>query len=294
MKLRIKCSYIAEGIVFIGAITVVVILRLLNCDIGNGGSKIAYDVSINLMAASVLAFIFEFLGDKMVMSKDMRRERDSIFRVDALVRPVFQRFSLLYIQLSCADSNKAKSICDNALRSGNIIEGMPETFAISEMVNVFMPSMFIGGSFKRPVVEEFFEQEHRIVDEFSMALRMNEFTHFTEIKQIMAEFVDCCSTMLCEKAIVDATRMTAGQEKLSEMMTKWLKDGTVQKFYNDVVAGKQELAYNIMSDYVRLYEKMKKEREILVRYDRAIHLLYKQSNNLGYNSSKCNSETKVN
>ena len=78
------------------------------------------------------------------------------------------------------------------------------------------------------------------------------------------------------------------------MMTKWLKDGTVQKFYNDVVAGKQELTYNIMSDYVRLYEKMKKEREILVRYDRAIHLLYKQSNNLGYNSSKCNSETKVN
>lgn len=279
MKSRIKYSYIAEGVVCIGAIAVVVFLKFFNCDIGEGGSKIAYDVSINLMAASVLAFTFEFLGDKMVMNKDMLCEKDSVFRVDALVRPALQRFSLLYIQLSCADFNKVKSICDNALRSGNIIEGMPETFAISEMVNVFMPSMFIGGSFQRPIVEEFFEQEHRIVDEFSMALRMNEFTHFTEIKQIMADFVECCSTILCERAIVDATRMTAGKEKLSEMITKWLKDGTVQRFYNDVMSGKRELSGNLISDYVRLYEKMKKEREILVRYESAIHVLHEKSNN---------------
>ena len=276
MKSRIKYSYIAEGVVFIGAIAVVFALKFFNCDIGEGGAKIAYDVSINLMAASVLAFTFEFLGDKMIMNKDVRCERDRIFRVDALVRPALQRFSLLYIQLSCADFNKVKSICDNAIRSGNIIEGMPEAFAISEMVNVFMPSMFIGGSFQRPVVEEFFEQEHRIVDEFSTALRMNEFTHFTEIKQIMADFIDCCSTILCEKAIVDATRMTAGKEKLSEMMTKWLKDGTVQGFYNDVMSGKRELAGNLISDYVRLYEKIKKERAILVRYDNAIQELRRE------------------
>lgn len=273
MKSRIKYSYITEGVVFIGAITIVVALKWFNCDIGKGGSKIAYDVSINLMAASVLAFIFELLGDKMVMNKDMLRERDSILRVDALVRPTCQRFSLLYIQLSNADLDKVKSLCDSAFRSGNIIEGMPETFAISEMVNVFMPSMFIGGSFQRPVVEEFFEQEHRIVDEFSMALRINEFTLFPEIKQIMMEFVGCCSTMLCEKAIVDATRMTVGKGKLSDMMTKWLKDGTVQKFYNDIAAGKQDPTGNLMSDYVRLYEKMKKERAILVRYDKAIQKL---------------------
>ena len=256
--------------------TPIICVQYNNCDIGEGGAKIAYDVSINLMAASVLAFTFEFLGDKMIMNKDVRCERDRIFRVDALVRPALQRFSLLYIQLSCADFNKVKSICDNAIRTGNIIEGMPEAFAISEMVNVFMPSMFIGGSFQRPVVEEFFEQEHRIVDEFSMALRMNEFTHFTEINQIMANYIDCCSTILCEKAIVDATRMTAGKEKLSEMMTKWLKDGTVQGFYNDVMSGKRELAGNLISDYVRLYEKIKKERAILVRYDNAIQELRRE------------------
>lgn len=106
-----------------------------------------------------------------------------------------------------------------------------------------------------------------------MALRINEFTLFPEIKKIMMEFVGCCSTMLCEKAIVDATRMTVGKVNFSEMMTKWLKDGTVQKFYNNIAAGKQDPTGNLMSDYVRLYEKMKKERAILVRYDKAIQEL---------------------
>ena len=294
MKLRIKYSYIAEGIVLICALLVVVVLKLYNYDIGNGGSKIAYDVSINLMAASVLAFVFEFFGDKMVMNKTMSCERDTIFRVDTIVRPALRRFSLLYIQLSCADWNKAKCICDSASHPDGLIECMPENFSISEMMNLFMPSMFIGGSFRRTAVEEFFEQEHRIEYEFAMALRMNEFAYYSKIRLIMMEFVDYCSTITCEKAIVDATKMTAGTEKISTQITKWLKDGSVYKFYNDVVSGKQKLSGNLMADYVQLYEKMRKERAILIRYDRAIRELRQQYCNLGYNRVECDRLTKSN
>lgn len=273
MKLRIKYSYVAEGVVLVGAMAVIVILKRLDCNIGDGGAKIAYDVSINLMAASVLAFLFEFLGDRMVRNKDVASERDAILRVDMLVRPALERFSLLYVQLSCTDLNRVKMICEKAIQSNDLVGSMPEEFAISEMTNLFLPSMFMGGSFRRTVVEEFFEQENRIHDEFSMALRLNEFAHCSGIRHIMTEFLDCCSTILCEKAIVDAITMTAGKEKMSGMVVKWLKDGTVQKFYEDVLSGKQDISGNLMSDYVRLYVKMKKEREILVRYDNAIREL---------------------
>lgn len=273
MKLRIKYSYVAEGVVLVGAMAVIVILKWLDCNIGDGGAKIAYDMSINLMAASVLAFLFEFLGDRMVRNKDVASERDAILRVDMLVRPALERFSLLYVQLSCADLNRVKVICEKAIQSNDLVGSMPEEFAVSEMANLFLSSMFMGGSFRRTVVEEFFEQENRINEELSTALRLNEFAHYSVIRHIMAEFVDCCSTMLCEKAIVDATTMTAGKEKLSVMMGNWFKDGTVQKFYEDVLSGKHDLAGNLMSDYIRLYEKMKKEREILVRYDKAIQEL---------------------
>lgn len=276
MRLRIKYSYLAESIVFIGAIAVVLTLKFLGSNIGEGGSKIAYDVSINLMAAYVLAFLFELLGDKMHLNKDAASERAAIFRVDMLARPALQRYAQLYIQLSCADWNMVRNICENAARSNNIIKSMPEDFAISEMANLFLPSMFIGGSFRRTVIEEFFEQENRIHDEFSMALRLNEFAHCSGIRHIMKEFLDCCSTILCEKAIVDAITKTAGKEKMSGMVVKWLKDGTVQKFYEDVLSGKQDISGNLMSDYVRLYVKMKKEREILVRYDMAIRHLREQ------------------
>lgn len=230
--------------------------------------ELVCDIAVNLFAACALAVLIELL----TLKRSARDEASKILRNDDLARCYISRFAKLYFEMTFADKAElaaARRELDFANGSGVAhIEG--RDVPVGALPNLFRPSNFIGGFYSKTLVEEFFDNETRLMDSFRRAVAALDYEHFGELRDTMLAFIKASTDFTCSGEVRSTLRRKLGDRKMTEVLAEWFVDGTFGKFCDALAAGEHDGSDEPMMPYAVFCRRIARERDLLVAYEREI------------------------
>lgn len=226
------------------------------------------DIAVNLFAACALAVLIELL----TLKRSAREEAAKILRNDDLAHYYVSRFAKLYFEMTFADKAELASVrkgLDFAQGAGvEHIRG--RNVPVNALPNLFKPSDFIGGFYSKMLVEEFFDNETRLMDCFRRAVAALDYEHFGELRDTMLAFVKASSDYTCSNEIRNTLRRKIGDRKMTDCLSEWFADGTFEKFRTAVAADANDGVDEPMMPYAVFCDRIARERDLLVAYESEI------------------------
>ena len=233
-----------------------------------GRGELVCEIAINLFSACLLAVLIELLSVKQ-SAKD---EASKIRRNDDLAQYYISRFSKLYFEMTFADKaalSAARKNLDFA-RGGGVGHIRTRDIPLEAMRNLFLPSDFVGGFYSKMLVEEFFDNETRLIDCFRRGITSLDYEHFGKLRDTMLAFVKAATDFSCSAEIRNTLRRRLDDRKMTEVLAEWFADGTFAKFRADVLSTATDGTGNPMLPYVVFCERLARERDLLVAYEKAM------------------------
>ena len=134
---------------------VIIVLFYKGIDVDKGRFKIVYDVSINVMAASGLAFLIELISAKLNLAESIEDERKVLIRHHMFIKHLIAKYVASYIDLTTADYSYATDLlskCDFKKCDG--VKGMRQNFPPEELSRMFGHSILVAdGMFMSPIAK---------------------------------------------------------------------------------------------------------------------------------------------
>ena len=230
--------------------------------------ELGCDIAVNLFAACALAVLIELL----TLKRSARDEAVKILRNDDLARCYIVRFAKLYFEMTFADKaelSAARKSLDFSQGTGiEHIRG--RCVPVNALPNLFKPSDFIGGFYSKMLVEEFFDNETRLMDSFRRAIAAFDYEHFGELRDTMLAFVKASTDFTCSNEIRSTLRRKVGDRKMTDILSEWFVDGTFEKFRGAVASDMHDGADEPMMPYVVFCDRIARERDLLVAHEREI------------------------
>ena len=100
---------------------------------------------------------------------------------------------------------------------------------VNALANLFKPSDFIGGFYSKMLVEEFFDNETRLMDSFHRAVVALDYEHFGTLRDTTLSFVKASTDFTCRNEIRSTLRRKIGDRKITDVLSEWFADGTFDK-----------------------------------------------------------------
>lgn len=265
-----KWSYIVELIVFaLSAISFFLIASFGGVNINAGLGKLWYDFSLNVSAASVLTFMVELALSCYESRKSEKTNRDLAYQLKLVSSCLLRDFTFLYIELSSKDFTTAKSKLDqiDVEKSFGIAE-LCQDIRFEDMANMMSKSAIITHSFSRSIIDEYVRNERALFDLMSRSLLLLPMSGLPTVRKAICEYITIADQYNILETLLDLSRVHAGTganaKPLGMMLVEWLKDGSVDKLYNEWIKGNQNISGNLMRHPIMLRERLCKERKALM------------------------------
>ena len=233
--------------------------------------ELGCDIAVNLFAACALAVLIELL----TLKRSARDEAAKILRNDDLTHYYIVRFAKLYFEMTFADKAElaaARKGLDFAQGAGVAHIG-GRNVPVNALANLFKPSDFIGGFYSKMLVEEFFDNETRLMDSFRRAVAALDYEHFGTLRDTMLLFVKASTDFTCSNEIRSTLRRKIGDRKMTDVLSEWFADGTFEKFRDAVTSDTHDGADEPMMPYAVFCDRIARERDLLVAYEREIDMV---------------------
>lgn len=267
----LKKTMLFEIFVACGFALLLVIMLWKNVNMDEGRFKIVYDISINVMAASGLAFLIELIGTKINFSENVEDERKILVRHHLLLKHFISKYVASYIDLTTADyseTTKLLSQCD--FKNNDGVNGMRQDISPEDLARMFGRSVLVSdGMFTSPIVK-WVRREQLVAEAFEKVIFSCELKYFPDIRDDMLEFVRSISDYDCNSQILEAFQIRVGKEMDTDWITKCIVNGDLTRYINHRLSGNREPVYNAMMPYMCLFFKLRKQREILLAYEKHI------------------------
>jgi len=250
---------------------IIIFLLWKNVGINEGRFKIVYDVSINIMAASGLAFIIELIGAKINLTENIDEEKKTLLRHHLFIKHLISKYVASYIDLTTPDYSEATKLlseCDFENNDG--VNGMRQDIAPVDLARMFGRSILVSdGMFTSPIVK-WVKREQFVAEAFEKVVFSCELKFFSDLRNDMLAFMKSISDYDCNSQILEAFQIRVGKEKDTDWMTKCIKSGELTHYITQRINGEKESSYNAMRPYMCLFFKLKSQREILLAYENHI------------------------
>ena len=230
--------------------------------------ELGCDIAVNLFAACALAVLIELL----TLKRSAREEAAKILRNDDLAHYHISRFAKLYFEMTFADKAQfasarkgldfAQRACVEHIRGRDV--------PVNALPNLFKPSDFIGGFYSKMLVEEFFDNETRLMDCFRRAVAALDYEHFGELRDTMLAFVKTSTDFTCSSEIRNTLRRKIGDRKMTDLLSEWFTNGTFERFRDALASNSHDDQDEPMMPYAVFYERITRERDLLVAYEQAM------------------------
>ncbi|MBR1870859.1 MAG: hypothetical protein IJ802_03435 [Kiritimatiellae bacterium] len=226
------------------------------------------DVATDMFAACFLAILIELAS----LRHSAREEAAKIRRNDDLSRYYVSRFCKLYFEATFADKAAFAAERQNAdfTRFGGIANIRRREIPVSALHNLFLPSEFVGGFYSKMLVEEFFDNEARLIDSFRRAIASLDYNHFEPVRDAMLAFVKASTEFSCSAEIRSTLRRRLGESKMTDLLAQWFADGSFERFRAAVLSKTTDGTDSPMLPYVVFLERLERERTALAAYEKAL------------------------
>lgn len=148
-------------------------------------------------------------------------------------------------------------------------QGIPliTEFEFKDLCDLHLPSLYTGDDFNTSTIELFYKAERELRDCMSKIIFSNSLNYFTDIRNIMLEFIECSLGNHHEGAILGNLKSKTGDKKTTEVIYEYFNNPSIDwlSAYKE-----RKLSSNIMLPYVALYYFLKGEIQLIVKYNNEI------------------------
>lgn len=267
MQKWFKISLLVEIIVLLAS-GVAVGWYLWQGDGVSARGQLGCEIAVNLFAACGLTVLIELL----TLKHSARDEAAKIRRNDDLAHYYITRFSKLYFEMSFADKAELSAARDGLdfVRSAGVGNIKGRDIPLAALHNLFRPSDFVGGFYSKMLIEEFFDNETRLIDCFRRGITSLDYDHFGDVQDAMLAFVKTATDYSCSAEIRNTLRRKLDDRKMTDVLCEWFADGTFARFRDGVLSQSADGTGNPMLPYAVFCERISRERDILAAYEKSM------------------------
>ena len=151
----------------------------------------------------------------------------------------------------------------NKRKNENPLE-IKNDFIFEDMCDLYEQSLYTCEGIFEPSIVLFYKAEEKLRNYIIDMVENIDFKYNEELLQILMRFVESSIEYDMRGAILGNINTQSGGEKLTKTISKYINDSSQQW----VEKGKRgELSANIMLPYVQLYQVLKIETDLLIRYN---------------------------
>lgn len=271
-----KWSYIVEFSTFlISAVSFLLIALIDSVNINAGIGKLWYDFALNISAASVLTFMVEFAISCYDTRRVEKTNRDLAYQLKLVFSSLLRDFTFLYIELSSKDFTSAKVKFDKIdIEASFGLKELNPDILFEDMANMMSKSTIITHSFSRSIIDEYVRNERALYELISRSLLLLPMSGLPDIRDALREYIEIADRCNNLETLLDFSSLSVGNgpdaKPLGLMLAGWLKDGSVDKLYNEWSAGRQSISGNLMQHAIILRERLCEERKTLIKFVTAL------------------------
>jgi hypothetical protein len=231
---------------------ILIILNHLNI-INEEISNYSFGLVTEIIGIIITVIFVDLLFKRKNLIDEKNNEAKSIMRMHKIFKLYFNDYRVMY---NCVVTPiKDRHLEMKAYDNGNFeLKDMSDLYKIS--------TIFPLGMFK-PVIESFIEMEHRLRYYIISMLSNIDFKYDIELSDILIDFIKISITYDSSSEILDIKNQRYGEKKAVDIISEDLiKLG--DDYYKKYLKGEGHLT--LIHPFIFLYEMMKKEREVLLKY----------------------------
>lgn len=214
---------------------------------------IVYDILVGVFSAMVLICLIDEIANRIDEKEAREKERKKILRAHRIVELYLTYYIALFIDL-VTPSN----------RRSNATNEIPEAFYISDLKDLFRPSLRMPFSASVSCIRNFYVYDNHVNRCFQDMLLNIDFNYYTELENIINEFVH-------ESLFNNMEEVILCDENNSENISNDIAERG-QSYAENLAANNSDpaLRSNTLFAYVVLYNSLIKKRETIRRYQEYI------------------------
>lgn len=217
--------------------------------------EITYDLAIGIFSAMILVWFIDEIGNQLQERESVAKEKTAIKRFDRVLQKYIENYVLaFYCVATPIDVRKFDDVV------------MPDAFTLKDMRDLHRTTLLINEKVSGGSVESFLQIEYDIRREFISLIEKHELEHFPQFAEIFLEFIDTSLSYDSRAAILDAPK-TCPESFIRDLLENHADD-----YYQKILKG-ENIGGNLAHPYMFLYEMMKKERILILRYQEEINKL---------------------
>lgn len=219
--------------------------------------EIIYDLAVGVFSAMILVWFIDEISNHIQERKSQEKERDTIKRFDKVIQKHIERYIVMFYcvatPLQARDFTKVT---------------MPQNFSLKDMRDLHQTTLLMSEGLSDASVKSFLEIELALRREFISLVEQHDFIFYPQFVDIFLDFIQISLTYDSRASILDVPNKTCGDKPLSSFVHDLLENHA-DDFYQKALTG-EEGGGNTMHPYIYLYELMKKERELILKYQAEI------------------------
>lgn len=186
-------------------------------------------------------------------------ELERIKKFHRVLRIYIQHYTLYYNQMTVPLGKERSEISLIHFR---------KNFKVSDLADLYKPTLLMKDSFQVSPVEKFFTVEKKLSDTFSQILINQDFKFYPNLNVIFQNFIERSLSNNPSGAILGNIKMRLGNEDAKIKISKMLKsDG--DEYYKKLIVGENTHSHLLFA-YCLLYEFMQSEAVVIEQYNEYI------------------------
>ena len=225
--------------------------------------EVIYDLSVGIFSAMILIWFIDEINEHIQDKKNLKKEVEKIKRSNRLLQKYIERYKLFFYCL----------ITPIAKRDFKSIE-ISSDFSLKDMQDLYKTTLLLSEGAFDSSIESFIKAESLLKENMEMIIKDIDFSYHPNIQECLLEFVEISLKYNQKEAWMKAKTTHAGNQTLANMVTDMLKTQADQLYKE---AQNKNLSGNIILSYFALFNMLKEERKVLLKYEQEIKKLDIQS-----------------
>lgn len=217
--------------------------------------EIIYDLAIGVFSAMILVWFIDEIGNRLQEKRSIEKEKMALKRFDRVLQKYIEKYTLAFY---CVATPIETREFDDVF--------MSDAFNLKDMRDLHRTTMIVKEKLSGGSVESFLQIEYDIRKELISLIKKQELEYFPQFSEIFLEFINISLEYDSRAAILDAPK-NCGEKFIHDLLEK-----TADDLYQRMQKGEPVVA-NLAHPYIFLYEMMKKERGLILRYQEEINKL---------------------
>ena len=220
-----------------------------------------YLISLTASFAELIITIsfVQYALDKKKQSDAQNGELERIKIFHRVLKLYIQHYTLYYNQMTVPLGEERSKI--------SLID-FRKDFKVSDLSDLYKPTLLMKDNFQASPVEKFFTVEKKLSDLFSQILITQDFKFYPDLNIIFQNFIERSLSNNPADAILGNINMRLGNKEAKVEISKMLKSNG-DEYYKELIAGETTHS-NLLFPYCLLYEFMRSEANILEQYNKYI------------------------